>query len=80
MRKQGHDLQLTPAWFVKATREVEQERLHRCRGDRGGRRAEEHAFCRFSHGDGNLFRPLLEQLLNHDPYLLLADYQSYIDC
>ena len=20
------------------------------------------------------------QLLNHDPYLLLADYQSYIDC
>jgi glycogen phosphorylase len=35
---------------------------------------------RFSHGDGSLFRPLLEQLLNHDPYLLFADYQSYIDC
>jgi glycogen phosphorylase len=34
----------------------------------------------FSHGDGNLFRPLLDQLLNHDPYLLFADYQSYIDC
>jgi len=35
---------------------------------------------RFSHGDGSLFRPLLEQLLHHDPYLLFADYQSYIDC
>jgi glycogen phosphorylase len=34
----------------------------------------------FSHGDGSLFRPLLEQLLNQDPYLLLADYQSYFDC
>ncbi|HMD21214.1 MAG TPA: glycogen/starch/alpha-glucan family phosphorylase, partial [Alloacidobacterium sp.] len=34
----------------------------------------------FSHGDRNLFRPLLDQLLNHDPYLLFADYQSYIDC
>ena len=34
----------------------------------------------FSHGDRNLFRPLVDQLLNYDPYLLLADYQSYIDC
>ena len=34
----------------------------------------------FSHGDRNLFRPLLDQLLSHDPYLLFADYQSYIDC
>jgi starch phosphorylase len=34
----------------------------------------------FSHGDGSLFRPLLEQLLNQDPYLLLADYQWYVDC
>jgi starch phosphorylase len=34
----------------------------------------------FSHGDRNLFRPLLDQLLEHDPYLLFADYQSYIDC
>lgn len=34
----------------------------------------------FSHGDGNLFRPLVNNLLNHDPFLLLADYQSYIDC
>jgi len=34
----------------------------------------------FSQGDAELFRPLLDNLLNHDPYLLLADYQSYIDC
>ncbi|MFB2768814.1 glycogen/starch/alpha-glucan phosphorylase [Pelatocladus sp. BLCC-F211] len=34
----------------------------------------------FSHGDINLFRPLLDSLLHHDPFLLLADYQSYIDC
>ena len=33
----------------------------------------------FSHRDGSLFRPLVDQLLNHDPYLLFADYQSYID-
>jgi starch phosphorylase len=34
----------------------------------------------FSRGDRNLFRPLIEGLLNSDPYLLLADYQSYVDC
>ncbi|MBD2495360.1 glycogen/starch/alpha-glucan phosphorylase [Nostoc sp. FACHB-280] len=34
----------------------------------------------FSHGDTNLFRPLVDSLLYHDPYLLFADYQSYIDC
>jgi glycogen phosphorylase len=34
----------------------------------------------FSRGDQSLFRPLLDQLLNSDPYLLFADYQSYIDC
>lgn len=34
----------------------------------------------FSHGDGDLFKPLLDKLLYHDPYLLLADYQSYLDC
>ncbi len=34
----------------------------------------------FSGGDRELFRPLVAQLLNHDDYLLLADYQSYIDC
>lgn len=30
-------------------------------------------------GDSELFRPLVENLLNHDPFLVLADYQSYIE-
>jgi glycogen phosphorylase len=34
----------------------------------------------FSRGDHNLFRPLVDGLLSSDPYLLLADYQSYVDC
>jgi starch phosphorylase len=34
----------------------------------------------FSHGDTNLFKPLLDSLLNQDRYLLFADYQSYVDC
>jgi glycogen phosphorylase len=34
----------------------------------------------FSKGDPNLFRPLVDALLNHDEYCLLADFQSYIDC
>jgi starch phosphorylase len=31
----------------------------------------------FSHGDTELFRPLIENLIHHDPFLVLADYQSY---
>ncbi len=34
----------------------------------------------FSHGDPHLFAPLVEHLLHHDTYMLLADYQSYIEC
>ena len=34
----------------------------------------------FSHGDHALFQPLLESLLQEDPYLVLADYQSYVEC
>ncbi len=34
----------------------------------------------FSHGDTGLFRPLVDNLLGHDDYLLLADYDSYITC
>jgi starch phosphorylase len=34
----------------------------------------------FSHGDSDLFKPLLDKLLFEDPFLLLADYQLYIDC
>jgi starch phosphorylase len=33
----------------------------------------------FSNGDGALFKPLIDSLLNQDEYLLLADYQSYVD-
>jgi starch phosphorylase len=34
----------------------------------------------FSNGDRFLFRPIVESLLHHDQYLLMADYQSYIEC
>ena len=34
----------------------------------------------FSSGDRDLFRPLVESLLNYDDYMLFADYQAYIDC
>ena len=34
----------------------------------------------FSRGDTELFRPLIDGLLYHDPYLLLADFQAYVDC
>ena len=34
----------------------------------------------FSRGDKELFRPLVDSLLHHDPYMLLADYASYVRC
>jgi starch phosphorylase len=34
----------------------------------------------FSGGDKDLFKPLIDNLMHSDPYLLFADYQSYIDC
>jgi starch phosphorylase len=34
----------------------------------------------FSRGDSELFRPLIDGLMYHDPYLLFADFQSYIEC
>jgi starch phosphorylase len=34
----------------------------------------------FSNGDRGLFEPLVQSLLSCDPYMLFADYQSYIDC
>jgi len=33
-----------------------------------------------SNGDKELFRPIVENLLGHDPFFLLADYQPYVDC
>ena len=34
----------------------------------------------FSRGDAGLFKPLVDSLLHHDEYLVLADYQSYVEC
>ncbi|HNA82206.1 MAG TPA: glycogen/starch/alpha-glucan phosphorylase [Thiobacillaceae bacterium] len=34
----------------------------------------------FSRGDREVFRPLVDNLLFHDPYMLLADFRSYVDC
>jgi starch phosphorylase len=34
----------------------------------------------FAHGDTGAFAPLVDHLLWHDSYLLLADYASYISC
>ncbi len=34
----------------------------------------------FSRGDSELFRPLIDGLMYHDPYLLFADFQSYVEC
>lgn len=31
-------------------------------------------------GNRDLFRPLVDNLLNSDPFMVLADYQSYLDC
>ena len=34
----------------------------------------------FSGGDTDLFQPIVDSLLNHDEYMLCADFASYIDC
>ena len=34
----------------------------------------------FSDGDRGLFHPLVESLLTRDDYMLLADYQDYVEC
>ena len=35
----------------------------------------------FSNGERELFKPLVDSLMNkHDPYLLMLDLESYIDC
>jgi glycogen phosphorylase len=38
------------------------------------------AYGFFSGGDREMFKPLVDSLLTRDDYMLLADYQSYIDC
>jgi len=34
----------------------------------------------FSHGDPTVFRPLTENLLSSDPFLVCADFRAYVDC
>jgi starch phosphorylase len=34
----------------------------------------------FSNGDRDLFRPLVDNLMSRDEYLVFADYASYVDC
>jgi starch phosphorylase len=34
----------------------------------------------FSRGDRTLFKPLLDSLKYHDPYFVLMDFRSYIEC
>ncbi len=34
----------------------------------------------FSRGDAALFRPIVDSLLGEDPWLLLADFRSYVEC
>ena len=35
---------------------------------------------RFSRGDTEVFRPLIDSLIHHDPFLVMADYADYIAC
>jgi glycogen phosphorylase len=34
----------------------------------------------FTHGDSEILRPVVDNLIHDDPFLVLADYRSYIDC
>jgi glycogen phosphorylase len=34
----------------------------------------------FSHGDPELFRPLTRHLIEQDPFMVLADYRTYLEC
>ncbi|MGI0483018.1 glycogen/starch/alpha-glucan phosphorylase [Geminocystis sp. CENA526] len=34
----------------------------------------------FSHGDTEMFKPIVDSLLYDDQYMLLADYHSYVEC
>jgi starch phosphorylase len=34
----------------------------------------------FTGGDRSVFEPLVDSLLTRDDYMLLADYQAYVDC
>lgn len=34
----------------------------------------------FSHGDTSLFQPLVDHLIHHDPFMVLADFRAYVEC
>ncbi len=34
----------------------------------------------FSHGNRDLFKPLIDSLLYHDQYMLMADFRAYVEC
>jgi starch phosphorylase len=34
----------------------------------------------WSEGDRDLFKPIVDSLLSRDDFMLLADYQAYVDC
>jgi starch phosphorylase len=34
----------------------------------------------FSKGDANLFKPIVDSLMGRDEYMLMADFQAYVDC
>jgi starch phosphorylase len=34
----------------------------------------------FSHGDRGLFNPLIQSLLSSDPYMVMADFEAYVEC
>ncbi|MDZ4265065.1 MAG: glycogen/starch/alpha-glucan phosphorylase, partial [Mycobacterium sp.] len=34
----------------------------------------------FTHGDTEVLRPIVDNLIHHDAFLALADYRSYVDC
>jgi len=38
------------------------------------------ASCSLAGCDGRLFGPLVDNLVQQDPFMVLADYQAYIDC
>ncbi len=35
---------------------------------------------RFSQGDTEVFRPIVDNLTHHDPFLVVADYADYLNC
>ena len=34
----------------------------------------------FTHGDTEILRPVVDNFVHHDSFLVLADYRSYVDC